>query len=60
MIGVRRRALCNAVSKHDICYTLGIVVSLDNIARSKLQPSPDGKWPYSAKACFGVIVNFYD
>ena len=21
---------------------------------------PDAKWPYPAKACFGVIVNFYD
>ena len=22
--------------------------------------SPDAKWPYPAKACFGVIMNFYD
>ena len=24
------------------------------------QYSPDAKWPYPAKACFGVIMNFYD
>ena len=22
--------------------------------------SPDAKWPYPAKACFGIIMNFYD
>ena len=22
--------------------------------------SPDAKWPYPAKACVGVIMNFYD
>ena len=24
------------------------------------QNSPDAKLPYSTKACFGVIMNFYD
>ena len=22
--------------------------------------SPDAKWPYATKACFGIIMNFYD
>ena len=51
------------------CYVYQVVYDNHNSELNKINVpyyklnvhySPDAKWPYPAKACFGVIMNFYD
>ena len=45
------------------CLTIDPVMEnswIRRMVRELKQTSPDAKWPYPAKVCFGVIMKFYD